>query len=282
MGFYKMQEDDTHEEYVDRPLNTPLILRIRELDINMIHPNIQDVWVDRNTSSGSKIVCCGRSGSGKSSIIKSLLYEKRQLFPLAMVQSSTEALTNFFSEFMPSTFIYNKLDLEAIKNFIVRQNMVLNTIENPFAVLVLDDVAEDAKLLNGSIFQNIFKQSRHYAMMFILALQYAMDIKPSIRANIDATFILREPALKFRKVLWENYASCIDDFKVFCDLMDQLTTDYTAIFIHNRSSSNRIEDNIFWYRAREDIPNTQWFGSDVIWDFNSQRYDENYQPNFLD
>lgn len=277
-----MNEDNTREEYVDRPLNTPLILRIRELDTNMIRPNIQDVWVDRNTSSGSKIIAIGASGTGKSSIIKSLLYEKRQLFPVAMVQSATEALTNFFSSFMPSTFIYNKLNLDAIKQFIIRQNMVLNSIENPFAVLVLDDVAEEPKILNTTIFQNIFKQSRHYGMMFILALQYAMDIKPSIRANIDGTFILREGKLNLRKALWQNYASCIDDFKVFCDLMDNLTSDYTSIYIHNRSSSNRIEDCVFYYKARDDIPDTQWFGTDVIWDYNQQRYDENYQPNFLD
>ena len=62
--------------------------------------------------------------------------------------------------------------------------------------------------------------------MYILSLQYAMDVKPVIRTNVDGIFILREPLLKNRKSLYENYASVVPDFTTFCELMDNLTDDY--------------------------------------------------------
>ena len=43
----------------------------------------------------------------------------------------------------------------------------------------------------------------------------------------------------------ENYGSYIPTFALFQELMDQVTNDYTAIYIHNRTQSNKIEDCVF-------------------------------------
>ena len=104
-----------------------------------------------------------------------------------------------------------------------------------------------------------------------------MDIKPVIRTNIDGTFILRETNLKNRKSLWENYAGVIPDFSMFCDIMDQLTDDYTALYIHNTTQSNNIEDCVFYYKARP-IPRDFKFGSTEFWDFHNARFN----PDYLD
>ena len=82
-------------------------------------------------------------------------------------------------------------------------------------------------------------------MLYILSLQYCMDVKPVIRTNIDGTFILREPSLKNRRALWENYAGIIPDFSTFCEIMDQITDDYTALYIHNATQSNKLEDWVY-------------------------------------
>ena len=69
-------------------------------------------------------------------------------------------------------------------------------------------------------------------MWYILSLQYCMDIKPVIRTNIDGTFILREPNLKNRRNLWENYAGIIPDFSLFCNILDQITDDSDTVVFH--------------------------------------------------
>jgi len=103
-----------------------------------------------------------------------------------------------------------------------------------------------------------------------------MDVKPVIRTNIDGTFILREPSLKNRRALWENYAGIIPDFSSFCEIMDQITDDYTALYIHNATQSNRLEDCVFWYKAPKNIPDGFKMGCPDFWLFHNERYDSNY------
>ncbi len=92
-----------------------------------------------------------------------------------------------------------------------------------------------------------------------------------IRTNVDGTFILREPNLKNRKALWENYAGIIPDFNTFCSILDQITDDYTALFVLNQTQGNRLEDCIFWYKAKPVKKNFK-FGSKDYWKFHKQRY----------
>jgi hypothetical protein len=55
--------------------------------------------------------------------------------------------------------------------------------------------------------------------------------------------------------------------------MDQLTSDYTALYIHNSTTSSKIEDCVFWYKAKP-VPADFRLGSDDYWAFHEQRYDE--------
>ena len=96
-----------------------------------------------------------------------------------------------------------------------------------------------------------------------------MDVKPVIRTNVDGCFILRETNLKNRKSLWENYAGVIPDFSQFCDIMDQITDDYTALYINNSGQSNKLEDCVFYYKATP-VDNFK-FGCDEYWNFHYER-----------
>jgi hypothetical protein len=106
----------------------------------------------------------------------------------------------------------------------------------------------------------------------ILTLQYCLDVSPAIRGGVDYTFILREPNIKYRKLIHENYAGIIPDFSAFCDMMDQIADDYTALVIHNRSQSNKVEDCVFWYKANPAISNNFKLGCDDYWNFHKSRY----------
>ena len=96
-------------------------------------------------------------------------------------------------KYFPSTFVYDKLEEGVITEFIKRQKIAKQYLQNPWAVLLLDDCTDDPKLFNKPLFHGLYKNGRHWKMWFILSLQYCMDVKPVIRTNIDGTFILREP-----------------------------------------------------------------------------------------
>jgi hypothetical protein len=211
--------------------------------------------------------------TGKSTLVSSLLYEKSHIFSSGVVMSGTEDSNHHYSKIFPESFVYGKLDKPKIEDFIKRQKIAKQHLPNPWSVLLLDDCTDDPKLFNDPMFQGIFKNGRHWKMWFILSLQYCLDVKPVIRTNIDGTFILRETNLKNRRSLWENYAGVIPDFSMFCDIMDQLTTDYTALYIHNATTSNKLEDCVFWYKAKT-VPESFKFGSEDYWLFHDDRFDE--------
>lgn len=252
------------------------IIKIKELDPEIIPP-LTKRMSDPNYHGGAKLVVVGKPGVGKSTLIKALLYSKKHVFPVGMVMSGSEDSNHAYEEFMPGTFIFNEYDEEKIKNLIKRQKLAIQHIENPWAVMILDDCTDDPRVFNKPLQQALYKKGRHWKLLYILSLQYAMDVKPSIRTNVDGVFIFREPLLKNRRSLYENYASIIPDFTTFCDLMDQLTDDYCCMYIHNATSSNEWTDCVFWWKAPI-VPPGWKFGCPELWEFHNARFNKNYVP----
>ena len=69
------------------------IIEIRELDPEMIPP-LTDRMNDPEYNGGSKIVVIGKPGTGKSTLIKGLLYAKKHIFPIANIKPITEVIRN--------------------------------------------------------------------------------------------------------------------------------------------------------------------------------------------
>ena len=119
----------------------------------------------------------------------------------------------------------------------------------------------------------MYKRGRHWKMLHILSLQYSLDIKPNIRTNIDGVFLTKTQGMKNLKQLYENYASCIPKFEIFAEIMEQLTKNYTALYIDNTNANGEWKDNIYWYKAT--IPPEDFkFGCDEMWHWHYQKYDD--------
>jgi len=259
-------------------MSSPTKYEIKELNPDMIAPTT--ARMNDPEYGGSKIVVIGKPGTGKTTLIAALLYAKKHIIPTGIVMSGSEDSNGFYRKIFPSTFVFNEYNEEKIKNFIHRQKIAKVHLENPWGVILLDDCTDDPRIFNKPLQHGMYKRGRHWKMWYILSLQYAMDVKPVIRTNVDGIFILREPIMKNRKSLWENYASIIPDFGMFCDVMDQLTDDYTALYIHNSSKSNNWQECVFYFKA-DIIPTDFKFGCKEFWSFHNERYDENYVDPFV-
>ena len=254
--------------------------RIRELDLELINPNTENYM--KNGSHGWKGVIIGKPGSGKSYLVKSIMWAKRKLIPSCLIMSATEDSNGFYSKHCPETLIHNDYNEELLERLITRQKLAKKHLPNPYCMLIIDDCTHDSKVLRKVTQQNIWKNGRHYALLYLLVLQYALDIPPSIRTNIDGVFILRESVLKNRRMLFENFAGgVIQDFQLFCQLLDEICQDYTALYIRNNTTSNNIEDLVFYYKAPNDIPEDFKFpASKDCWKHHHHRFNENYEYDF--
>lgn len=264
----ELQERETYD------LSEQSVLEIKELNTDIINPNSNNYMIDNQ--GGSKIVIIGKPGTGKTNLISSLLYAKRDIIPVGCIMSGTEDSNHHYRQIFPTLFVHNTYDEEQIEKFIKRQKLAKKHLDNPWAVLLLDDCTDKPALFKKPLQQNLYKNGRHYKMLYIVSLQYCMDVLPSIRTNVDGVFILRESNLKNRHSLYENYAGIIPDFNIFCQIMDQITNDFTALYIHNSTTNNNWKECIFWYKADISKLNNFKFGCNDFWKFSKLRYDENY------
>ena len=252
-----------------------MVLNIRELNLDIITPN----KLTPVSEGGHKIVVIGAPKSGKTTLVTRLIYEKSSIIPTGIVFSGTEDSNHHYKNIIPTTFVYNGFDRDVLKRFISRQKIAREYLPNPWSLILLDDCTDDTTIFNDKLMVGMYKNGRHYAMLYILSLQYSMDVKPVIRTNISGVFIFREPNIKNRKRLWENYAGIIPDFQLFCDIMDSVCNNYTALYIDNTAQTNNWQDCVFWYRAKP-VPNDFKFGCDEMWSFHNARYNPNYKEDY--
>ena len=94
-------------------------LQIKELDTELIPPSTMNC--QNPDQGGCKTVIIGKPGTGKTTLITSLLYEKHHIYPAAQVHSGTEDSNGHYRQLFPSTFVFNKFSEPAAEEIYQRQ-----------------------------------------------------------------------------------------------------------------------------------------------------------------
>jgi len=253
--------------------------------------NMKAIEFKPNENKGPVIVLIGRRDTGKSFLVRDLLYYHTDI-PIGTVISGTEAGNGFYSSHVPKLFIHDEYNTGIIENILKRQKTVLKQMNkeyanykrsniDPRAFVILDDCLFDNAWTKDKMMRLLFMNGRHWKIMLIITMQYPLGIPPNLRTNIDYVFILREPYIANRKRIYENYAGMFPTFESFCQVMDQCTENYECLVINNNSKSNKLYDQVFWYKAE----NHQNFrlGSKEFWELSkniiSDDEEEMYDPN---
>jgi hypothetical protein len=225
------------------------------------------------------VVLIGKRETGKSFLCKDILYH-HQGIPVGQVISGTEAANDFYGKMVPKLFIHDEYQPGIISNILKRQRMMIDKCKecatvDPRAFLVLDDCLYDNTWTKDKNVRSLFMNGRHFKILFMITMQYALGIPPNLRTNIDYIFILRENYMSNRKRLYEHYAGMFPNFEMFCQVMDQCTENYECLVIHNNAKSNKLTDQVFWYKA-EPRDNVR-LGSQQFWDFDRESRDTGAQ-----
>jgi hypothetical protein len=236
------------------------------------------------------IVMIGKRGTGKTELIKDILYFKRD-FPIGTVINPTESANRNFSCMVPPIFIHEEYKPEIIDNVLKRQTMIIKKIYketqlygkstiDPRAFLILDDCLYDNTWKKDKNIRYIFMNGRHKKLMFLVTMQYVLGISPELRTNVDFIFILRENIISNRKRIYDAFAGMFPTFESFCSVMDQTTENYECLVIDNTSKSNRLEDQVFWYKANTHESFT--IGSRALWELHNQCEEDDNDEELFD
>ena len=221
--------------------------------------DMKRIRFDPNENAGPVIVLIGRRDTGKSFLVRDLIYYHQDI-PIGTVISGTEAGNGFYGKHVPKLFIHDEYNTAIIENILKRQRQVLKQIKkenesgtrtniDPRAFVILDDCLYDATWAKDKMMRLLFMNGRHWKIMLIITMQYPLGIPPNLRTNIDYVFILREPYIANRKRIFENYAGMFPTFESFAQVMDQCTENYECLVVDNNAKSNKLQDQIFWYKA---------------------------------
>ena len=126
-----------------------------------------------DSRKGPMIVLIGKKDTGKSFLVRDILYHCRNEFPIGTVISPTEAANVFFQDMVPSKLIHDEYRPDIVENVIKRQ-LQLKDARNtdktrnggssgidPRAFLILDDCLYDKSLINEKSTRYIFMNGRH-------------------------------------------------------------------------------------------------------------------------
>ena len=241
-------------------------IKIREL-------NIQDI------PDSCTWIIIGCPGSGKSTLIDNLCYYNKHKYPVCRAFIGTESGYKAACKTFHPLFVSNYFSEKEEGEYVRRQRQC--SLENykgytgNAAINILDDVSDDVSIYKTKLIKGLFKLgSRHWNQLVVVGTQYAIDMPPEIRGATSFVAIFREPDENNRKKLFKNFGGVAGSYDRFCDLMDQLTGDYTCLIIDKRAQSNSAKDCIFYYRTVQLKP---WkFGCEEYKSWGEARYDPKY------
>lgn len=213
----------------------------------------------RNLKDDSVVVFIGSRGTGKTSNLFDLL-KFHTTIPIGIVISPTESANENFSNFVPKMLIYDEYHPDIIARFLDRQRKIMDqynaekkkygrTDIDPRAFLILDDCLYDKSWINDRNIRYIFMNGRHLKIFLMITMQYPLGIPPALRANVDYIYINRCNMIKDREKIYQQYAGMFPTMDTFSQVMNACTENYECIVIDKKTQSNKLEDQVFWYKA---------------------------------
>ena len=119
-----------------------------------------------NESKGPVVVLVGRRDTGKTFLVKDLLYYHQDI-PIGVVIAGTEEGNGFYGKLVPKLFIHNEYNTAIIENILKRQKSVLKQIKkemeafkrstiDPRAFVILDDCLYDGSWTRDKMMRLLF------------------------------------------------------------------------------------------------------------------------------
>jgi hypothetical protein len=236
-----------------------------------------------------RIAIIAKSGSGKSWIIREILYFLyKDKIPCGTVIAPTDKMTKFYNDMIPRSFIHHEYKENILPKVLLRQRTIIEKnverkklnkkLIDPRAVLVMDDCMSSKHLwLKDASVLSIFNEGRHFQLTYILAMQYSLGISPELRSNFDFVFLLGEDNFSNRQRLYTHYCGIFPTRDLFEMTFSELTNNYGCMVINNRVRSNDLKRKVFHYKSQK-TPDFK-IGIEKSLTFDKDNFDPDHEKN---
>lgn len=225
----------------DAPPPTTGGIRVRHFNPKMIAPT-------------STIVVIGKRRTGKSVLVKDFMFHLRRSFEFVVGFIGTaDTRKEYATAFGARVTLHNNYKPEILKSMTEIGELFLD-LGRPMhpAVVIIDDCSYKKGLFRDESLCELAKNGRHYELGTIIATQYCMDLGPDWRNQVDFLVILRNGIPEERKKLHKYFFG--GTYSQFNKMMDACTKDFMGLVLDNRTPETSIEDRVYWYKARPDLP----------------------------
>lgn len=235
---------------------------------------IQQFIPEEDLKLGYRIAVLGQTGSGKSVAVWDLCHAYSAVIDLAIVMSPT-AEENNYHHIVPRTCIYEDFDEDAVLQLIKFQKKCVRLYGKDATrkvLIILDDLAFNAKMFASRAFKRLIYNGRHAQITVIITSQFALNMPPPIRSQLQLTFTAFEMADNVLDRLHDNYFSIINRFHDFKRIMLKLTKNRQMLVVQNGFVEDpAIAKVVHWYKAPFPVAEFR-LGSPELWELADQLF----------
>jgi len=158
----------------------------------------------------------GGRGTGKTTIIRNILYYFHPLIRYTIIFSGTAHFENEYKGMIPELYMHEKLDDKIIDQIFIDQSRLINKINEgkvhkgckKLVIIILDDIVGTNKEWKNSInLEKILKQGRHFNILLILSVQTPLNIPSGLRDNFNYVISTSINTDKRKTTLYENFSN---------------------------------------------------------------------------
>jgi Cdc6-like AAA superfamily ATPase len=199
----------------------------------------------------STILIIGPRNSGKTTLMKDLLSSIKAKIG-TYFSPCPSPLKDCFSESSVYTYYDSSVVKKIIKCASTTSRFVLSGDLESQVVCFEDSDSLIKDMMDKLEIHNLYHFPYHLKMYVINSVQSPTSITP-IRASFDYIFVFRNN-IHQRQIYDKFFSADISSFEQFSLTLEKYTEDQNCLVIDTTSLSNKLEDCLKFYKAKQDIP----------------------------
>ena len=221
---------------------------------------------------GGSIILAGPSFSGKTTMVLDILASKCHILNYAAAFSNTEKYNKTFSSHIHPNMVYYDLNKDTFEQVINFHKEAFEKDPTLRMAIVLDDVMGNQKFLSWPMIRELFFQSRHIGIFFLVSTQHLMLIEPAYRNSCRFIVFTKQPSSSTRKTYHTSLFGAFSSFKDFDNVYKYYTSEFRCLVLQCGNVSYEALKNLAYYKSNSFSQNSKRYsrefkiGSSSLWE----------------